>query len=116
MHLDRPPNLRGAVSVSDNPTPATALPRIWCSNCYVIAADAKELRDRLAVLEAENARLKQLMWDAYAALGFDTDGDDTYHAWVGWPDGPHGFLAACVEFRNDYDEAFGGVPESPSTP
>ena len=53
-------------------------------------------------LRAEVAQLKQTMWEAYAILGFDTDGDETYEARVGWPDG---FSSACMEFRTDYDEA-----------
>lgn len=58
-----------------------------------------------AELRAEIDRLKQIMWDAYLVLGFDTDGDATYRAVVGWPDAPCSFLDACREFRRDYDES-----------
>lgn len=58
-------------------------------------------------LVAEINHLKQMMWEAYAILGFDTDGDETYHARVGWPDS---FLDACREFRKDYDELLDELP------
>jgi len=69
-----------------------------CEHCQVPA------------LKAEIDRLKQMMWEAYAILGFDTDGDETYHARVGWPDSNRSFLDACREFRRDYDEALDEIP------
>ena len=50
----------------------------------------------------EIRKLKQMMWDAYGILGFDTDGDETPDACVGWP---HGFLAAVREARSAADAA-----------
>lgn len=41
----------------------------------------------VAAYKAEVKSYKQMMWDAYALLGYDTDGDPTPDAVVGWPQG-----------------------------
>lgn len=51
----------------------------------------------------EIVRLRQGLWDVYAALGFDTDGDRTPAA-LAHPDIVTLVLAAANEARADYDE------------
>ena len=54
---------------------------------------------------AEERRLRQILWDIYAAAGADTDGERTAPPpGVMTPDVPELALEAVRELRADYDE------------
>lgn len=66
--------------------------------------------DRITELEAEVERLRQGLWDVWAALGGDTDGDTGPGAWIAGM-GVDGFIAGVLrdatewrrQWEDDYD-------------
>lgn len=65
--------------------------------------DLNAMEDAAHEAEAEVKRLRQGIWDAYAELGFDTDGSATPDALVS--DIVTLIVEAAKEFRKDYDTA-----------
>lgn len=63
---------------------------------------------RATKAEQERDELAQCMWDAYAVLGFDTDGDETPAAWIAGARSHAGFarqwLAEVKQARLAHDE------------
>lgn len=55
-------------------------------------------------LRAECVRLRQGLWDCYAAMGADTDGDATPDALV-FPHLSRLVLSAAKELMGDYEQA-----------
>ena len=66
-------------------------------------------RDRRAI---DHAGLRQALWDIYAILGFDTDGDPTPAAVGHLADV---VVGAAREFRSDYDDLLDELTEHPPT-
>lgn len=71
--------------------------------------DLRATEDAAEIAEEEVKRLRQGIWEAYAALGFDTDGQATPEALVS--DIVALIVNAAMEFRKDYDEALQHVPD-----
>jgi hypothetical protein len=60
--------------------------------------------------DAEVLRLRQVLWDIYAATGADRDGEKTAPPpGVLTPDVPEAALAAVRELRQDYDSGPGWI-------